>query len=172
MTRPLILVVALLLLTVGCNTPGKRLNAPPHGQPYETADTQGTYIYMTDNALLADMTISDVHFLPHRALLSDLGLQRLSRLASLMEAYGGTIRFSTELTDEDLIAQRTTTIVDLLAEAGIDTTREVVVRAMPGGRGMSATEAILIKAKEGTYQPTKSGSQTSAGGASSATTTK
>ncbi|MFQ5806122.1 MAG: hypothetical protein ACE5I3_06710 [Phycisphaerae bacterium] len=155
MHRLLIVTVTAPLLAAGCNTPGARLNAPPHGQPYATADLQGTYAYMSDNALLADMTVSDMHFLPDRSLLSDLGIQRLNRLALLMEAYGGTIRFNTELTDEDLIARRTGVIMDFLAQAGVDTTREVVLRDMPGGEGMPAAEAILIKAEEGTYKPKK-----------------
>ena len=89
---------------------------------------------LTDNALLADMTVSDRHFLPHRAKLNHLGVQRLSRLASLMDAYGGVVRFNSELDDEELIAQRTEAIVEFLAEAGVDTTREVLVEDMPGGR--------------------------------------
>ena len=149
----------LSLLAAGCNAPGERLNAPPHGQPYQTTDLQGTFTYMADNALLADMSVCDMHFLPHRAILNDLGVQRLSRLASLMEAYGGTIRFNTELTDEKLIARRADEIVGFLAQAGIDTTRDVVERDMPGGDGMPATEAILIRASLGTYVPNKDQSQ-------------
>lgn len=155
MYRPLVVAATAAVLVMGCNMPGRRLNAPPHGQPYKTADMQGTLTYMVDNALLADMTVSDMHFLPHRAALNDLGTQRLSRLASLMEAYGGTIRFNTDLTDEELIARRTEVVVDFLTQAGIDTTREVVVRDMPGGDGMQASEALLIKANEGTYRPKK-----------------
>jgi hypothetical protein len=163
MCRLLVVSIAVSLLVVGCNTPDARLNAPPHGQPYKTADTQGTFVYMTDNALLADMTVSDMHFLPHRAKLNHLGVQRLSRLASLMDAYGGVVRFNSELDDEKLIAERVDVIVEFLAEAGVDTTREVVVQDMPGGRGMQATEVILIRANEGTYQPDKKESQASAG---------
>jgi hypothetical protein len=170
MHRVLVVTAALCLLAAGCNTPGTRMNAPPHGQAYQTNDLQGTYTYMADNALLADMTLGDMHFLPHRAMLNDLGEKRLSRLVSLMEAYGGTIRFNTELMDEDLIAERTETIIDFLARAGVDTTCEVVVRDIPGGRGMQATEAILIKAEEGTYNPNKSSSQAGAAGATTITT--
>jgi len=86
-------------------------------------------------------------------MLNSLGTQRISRLASLMEAYGGTIRFTTDLTDEALIAERMDVLMDFLAEAGIDTTREVVRRDLPGGEGMAATEAILIKTEKGTYKP-------------------
>ena len=99
MHRLLVLSAAASLLAAGCNMPGPRLNAPPHGRACETSDLQGTFTYMGDNALLADMTVNDSHFLPHRASLNDLGTQRLSRLASLMEAYAGTVRFDTELTE-------------------------------------------------------------------------
>ena len=163
MRRLLIVTIAVSLLVVGCNTPGARLNAPPHGQPYETADTQGTFVYMTDNALLADMTVGDMHFLPHPAKLNDVGVQRLSRLASLMDAYGGVVRFNSELDDEELIGQRAEAIVEFLAEAGVDTTREVVVQDMPGGRGMLAREVILIRVNEGTYKPGEKESQAGAG---------
>jgi hypothetical protein len=124
---------------------------------------QGTFTYMADNALLADMTVNDTHFLPHRALFTDLGERRLARLASLMEAYGGTIRFNTDLTDQDLIDQRVAMVVDFLAEAGIDTTEEVVTKDMPGGHGMSAAEAILIKATQGTHDPERERPDTGAG---------
>jgi hypothetical protein len=168
MHRLLVLTAAVSLLAAGCNMPGARLNAPPHGRACETSDLQGTYTYMGDNALLADMTVNDSHFLPHRAALNDLGIQRLSRLASLMEAYAGTIRFDTQLTEKDLIAQRVEVVRDFLAEAGIDTTHEVVVREMAGGQGMPATEAILIKVKEGTYDAEKKQSQGTSTGATAA----
>ena len=156
MRRTLLLAGMLTLLLCGCQgEPGARLNAPPHGRAAETSDMQGTYVYMTDTALLADMTVCDMHFLPHRALLNDLGEQRLSRLASLMEAYGGAIYFSTDLQSEDLIAERMNTIVDFLAQAGIDTYQEVVVCDLPGGEGMESKQALVIYENEGMYKPGK-----------------
>jgi len=160
MTRIGLLAAALLGL-VACSEPRPRLNAPPHGIPYKTSDMQGTFVYMADNAMLEMMTMSDMHFLPRRATLTGLGQERLSRLASLMKAYGGTIRFNTDLQDEKLIAARMKTIRDFLAEAGIDTSGEVVVRDIPGGRGMPASEAILIRAEEGTYKPDQGESEVS-----------
>lgn len=142
-----------LVACAACSTRSPRLNAPPHGVSDRVVDSQGTFVYMTDNALLADMTVADRHFLPHRALLSTLGELRLRRLVSLMDAYGGTIRFSTNSTDGELTQQRINTVMEFLAQAGVDTTSEVVVQDMPGGRGMDAAEVILIKANEGTYKP-------------------
>lgn len=150
---------ALCVACAACNSPSPRLNAPPHGVPEATSDMQGMYVYMTDNALLTDMCISDVHFLPHRAMLNTLGQQRLSRLASLLDAYGGEIRYSTNLDDEELIEARTGVITDFLCEAGIDVWAHLVSCDLPGGRGMDAREVILIKVNEATYQPGESGGE-------------
>lgn len=144
------------LLCAGCEQKNARLNAPPHGSPEATSPLQGTFVYMTDNALLADMTVSDLHFMPHRPLLNQLGEERLSRLALLMDAYGGTIRLSTDEEDRALVDARLETVRHFLSEAGIDTTTEVLTEDMAGGRGMRATEVMLIREKEGTYIPPKS----------------
>jgi len=94
------------------------------------------YVYMTDNALLADMTVTDVHFLPHRPLLNELGRERLARLASLIQAYGGQVRLDTDSPDEALVNARLNTIADFLRDAGLDTGQALVVRDQAGGRGM------------------------------------
>ena len=151
MPRVLVLCVVGCAM-FGCNQPQQRLNAPPHGAPMNTTDMQGTYTYMIDNAMLANMTMTDIHFLPHRKQLSSLGEERMSRMASLMEAYGGTLRYNSSVTDESLLSARMNTLMDFLAEAGIDTSGEVLVRDLQGGDGMNASEAILIRTLEGSYQ--------------------
>lgn len=156
MIRLLAFTLAIGLAVTGCNSPAPRLNAPPHGAAETVSTLQGTFTYMTDNALLEDMSMSDIHFRPHRAQLNQLGEQRLSRLASLMEAYGGDIRFSTNLEDEELIDQRMQNILDFLTEAGLDTTTDTVQRGMAGGRGIDSRDVILIKLNEAGYQPNQS----------------
>ncbi|MCK4342589.1 MAG: hypothetical protein KAY37_12795 [Phycisphaerae bacterium] len=152
--RNLILYAAAVGLACGaCQKPSPRLNAPPHGVAENTSDLRDTFAHMIDNGLLADMTISDIHFVPHRALLNSLGEDRLCRLAGLIEVYGGVIRFNPTVTDEDLIARRTETVMAFLADEGIDTSRKVLTHDLPGGRGMDATQAILIKKNEATYKP-------------------
>ena len=94
MYRTLCATICAALLAAGCSTSSPRLNAPPHGVAESVHDMRGTFVYMTDNALLADMSVSDMHFLPHRAMLTTLGTQRLNRLAQLINAYGGVIRFN------------------------------------------------------------------------------
>lgn len=155
MYRLLVCLAAIGLACSGCQEPAPRVNASPAGQAEAKGELQDTYAYMIDNGLLADMSVSDVHFLPHRPLLSSLGEQRVQRLAALIHMYGGTIRFSTRESDDALVAQRTTVIKAALAAEGIDTTAEVVKGELPGGRGMDAAQAILIKSVEGTYVPKK-----------------
>ena len=156
-------LLTLSVVLAGCNQPHERLNAPPHGSG-DPHPSQGTYVYMADNALLADMCVMDTHFLPGRAMLNGSGHDRLSRLAQLVDAYGGTIRFSTNEGDEALIASRLSAIRDFLAHAGVDAGRTSIVRDHPGGEGMAASEAILIKSKKGTFDPdAKSNTSTSGG---------
>ncbi len=134
--------------------PSARLNAPPHGASDRTTDLQGTFVYMSDNALLASMTVSDVHFVPNRAALNELGRERLSRLVALMDSYGGTIRLNSDEADERLVDQRVMAVLQFLSEAGVDTRgSEVVKRDLSGGRGLNAEDAILIKLIEGSYRP-------------------
>ncbi len=145
------------LMCGACQEPAPRLNMPPHGTEGKPAELQAEYTHMVDNALLTDMVVSDIHFVPQRAMLNSLGEERLSRLASLMELYGGTVRFSTYLTDEKLVAERIEQVRSYLSAAGIDTTTETVVAGVAEGRGMDAAQAVLIKANEGTYVPKKKG---------------
>ena len=162
--RRLVWIGIAALGLLGCNAPGDRLNAPPHGDPVATSDMQGTFVYMADNALLNDMSISDVHFMPHRSRLTTLGVERLSRLASLIQAYGGTVRFSSGVEDESLRADRMNTIVEFLTSAGVASASTTVVTDMPGNQSMSANEATLIRTSEGQYQVNQTGAEAPAGG--------
>lgn len=153
----------LLGLLAGCQQPMSRLNAPPHGTTEHPSRLQDNYAHMVDNAILQDMSVSDLHFVPHRAQLNALGEERLWRLATLLEQYGGAIRFSTDESDEDLVDARTEVIMTFLADLGIDTSAELVRPDLPGGRGMHANEAILIKYHEAMYQPGARGGRSSGG---------
>lgn len=150
--RAIVAAVVLLVLTA-CHSPPPRLNAPPHGVPETRSRLQPVFNHMVDNALLADMTVSDVHFHPHRATLNELGLQRLTRLVELRDAHGGDLRFSTNLADATLAQARFQTILDFLRDAGLDLAQEPLRPDLPGGEGMDAREVILIRRHEAAYQP-------------------
>lgn len=166
--RSFALIAALVgVAALGCRSSSSRLNAPPHGaQADAPPDLQGTFVYMSDNALLESMDVSDHHFLPHRAILTTLGKQRLNRLASLIEEYGGSIRFNTKLEDDLLVSQRTDSIVEYLGDIGVDTSTTMVTRdARDSATNKAADEAIIIKVYEGTYRPRRGRGGGSGGGA-------
>jgi hypothetical protein len=90
------LCVAALLLTVAvgaCTQPSKRLNAPPQGHTCHPSDMQTFYTPMVDQAMLSDMSMSSVHFVPHQSELNANGVRRLERYATIMKTYGGTLRY-------------------------------------------------------------------------------
>lgn len=157
MRRLVLCTIAACIACGACQQPISQLNAPPHGATEKPSELQAQYAHMVDNALLADMTVSDVHFVPHRAMLNSLGEERLARLASLMEVCGGTVRFNTDVTDEELVSERVEKIRTFLRQAGVDTSQPILKRDLPGGAGMDAREAILIKARDLGLSKKKSG---------------
>jgi hypothetical protein len=97
---------------------------------------------MSDNAILHDMSVADIHFIPHTSELSGVGVARLNRMAKLLSTYGGTVRYETRLTDEKLIDPRLEHVQEYLALAGCDMDRVSVVAMRSGGRGMPGDEAV------------------------------
>ena len=102
---------------------------------------------MADNAMLHDMSVADIHFVPHSAELSGTGAARLDRMATLLDAYGGTVRYETFITDEALVKQRLENVREYLALTGCEMDRVSIKTMISGGRGMTATKAIKVDAK-------------------------
>lgn len=137
------LVLTSLLVIGGCSESSERLNAPPQGAAEEANPLQEQYVYMQDNALLADMSISDIHFVPHTAELNGLGARRLNRYAQLLGVYGGTLHYDTELDVNDpLINRRMEHAAEYVKLAGLDPDKFEIVVGAPRGRGMPGHEAI------------------------------
>lgn len=138
---------ALAAITLGaaCGTPPARLNAPPQGYTESPAPEQEIYTYMNDNALLADMSVAAVHFVPHTSEINSLGLRRLDRYASLLKMYGGTLRYATRLSDDELVSQRLKHVEEFLVSAGVDAKRMKLETGLPGGQGMAAEEASIAR---------------------------
>ncbi len=137
--------VALIFWTVGCNEPSPRLNAPPQGTAEYTSTLQDSFVYMVDNAMLEDLSMTDIHFVPHTSELNGTGARRLDRYAKLLTVYGGSIRYASYSSDERLVEQRMASVRDYLATTGIDRDRIKVSKDLPGGVGMTAREAIVAR---------------------------
>ena len=143
-----IIVAGCVLVASGCaERPAlSRSNAPPQGQRTTANPLQENYVHMVDNALLADRSMSSVHFVPQSAELNALGVRRLLRYASILEVYGGTLCYDGTEPDPDLRENRIEQIEAFLVASGLEPDQFDVEQGFAGGSDMSAMEATLIRA--------------------------
>lgn len=127
-------------LLAGCAKPTERLNAPPQGASAYPSSLQRNYTPMVDNAMLSDMSMSGIHFVPHQSELNANGVRRLQRYAQLMKTYGGTLHYEGFSDDDTLATARIENISDFLASAGVDRSEFKVELGMAGSRGGRAAE--------------------------------
>jgi hypothetical protein len=146
-----------MLASMGCQQPGERLNAPPQGHTDRPNKLQEPYVYMTDNALLADMSMSAVHFVPNRNELNSLGVRRLKRLVQILKIYGGTVRYDGVTDNAKTAGARMAEIKDFIIAQGLEADRVEVRAGLAGGEGMNAAEAILIREASNFVPPEQPG---------------
>lgn len=108
-------------------------------------DPRAHFTDMADNALLHDMSLADLHFVPHTAELNGTGAARLCRMAPLLNTYGGTIRFETMLKDEAMIKHRLDHAREYLSLHGCDVQKVQLKTMLAGGRGMPGIEAVRVE---------------------------
>jgi len=160
------IVVSLCVLAgMGCSNPPERLNAPPQGHTERPNKLQEPFVYMTDNAMLADMSMSAVHFVPHQAELNANGIRRLKRYAQILKLYGGTLRYDGVSDAAGLVQGRMEQVKEFLLAQGLERDRVEVKRALAGSEGMNASEAIAVREATNFKPP----DQTSGGGATPST---
>jgi hypothetical protein len=139
------LIGSLALVVTGL-TACNRMQAPSDRQNALLDDVRYSprayRTHMADNATLHDMSVVDFHFVPHTSELSGTGVARLERMAALLDAYGGTVRYETSLADDDLIALRLDHVREYLSLAGCNMSRVEVRTGLSGGRGMAASDAL------------------------------
>lgn len=133
-----------------------RLNAPPQGEAPAHPEWVAYYEHHNDQGMLADMSIADIHFVPHSSCLSGVGKVRLERYAELLSADGGTLHYDTLLTDNTLVDARLKVAKDFLAEAAPGTRPIDVLVGIAGGRGMSNKEATAAAGVAQQPEPRKS----------------
>jgi hypothetical protein len=141
-------VVVLAVGLVGCEKPWEhgRLNAPPQGDGLAHPGWADYFVYHNDQGMMADMSIADIHFVPHSAELSGVGVARLERYAELLATTGGALRYDPAIRDVALISARVETAKALLAQAIPRSNLIDVVVGSAGGRGMGVAEASAGKA--------------------------
>jgi len=142
----LVSVFASSIGMVGCEDLRARQD-PLTGQAVQPKAQHRYYRPMAMNAAMHDMSVADIHFVPHTDELNGLGVTRLADLALILDSYGGTVRYETFDKDHDRISARLASIERHLTETGIDMTHVEVASKLSGGRGMTAKDAIAAKKK-------------------------
>jgi hypothetical protein len=131
------------IVMAGCSLkPHEKLNSPPQGHSERPSPSAAPYAYMGDNAMLADMSLSDIHFVPHQSVLSGTGEARLARYAELLASTGGRIRYRPSMTDPELIASRLGAARQFMAQQMASGGSAIEFETgMSGGDGVNATHA-------------------------------
>jgi len=125
----------------GCPPANSRLNSPPQGFSDAQHPMSEYYAYHNDQGMISDMSIADIHFIPHSADLSGTGIARLERYSELLATSGGTIHYDTAIGDPDLIKARLASAKTFLRQALPGGKEIEIAMGLPGGRGISAKEA-------------------------------
>ncbi len=110
---------------------------------------------MVDNAMLQDMSIAALHFVPHTSMLNSLGEQRLRRYADLLTTQGGTLYYQATTLDKEFNDARLASISTFLGSSGIADNRISTQPGLAMGRGLAAVEAIQVK--ERAFAPDQDG---------------
>lgn len=139
-------------LVAGCATP-----PPPTGERVGMGDAEQAaadrafarepFEDQVRAGVLRQRTLYEHHFEHDAAALNSLGRRDLAILAKGMSASGGRIAVERGSAGKDLYAARLSTVRAGLASAGIPARRVKLDDGPPGGRGVSTSEAILIRAE-------------------------
>lgn len=167
-TDSVLATVAGLVFVAGCNGP----STPHQIQNAHMDEMKETYspsfTQMVDNAMLHDMSVTDIHFVPHTTELSGTGMARLDRMVEYLKTYGGTVRYETHQPDETLVAQRIEHVREYLNLSECDMSRVDVAHMLSGGRATTANKAIEIDLKGTAVQQQAAGGPGGQGSGSSA----
>lgn len=145
---PLFFAGGLLVTAAGgCQQPKphQRLNTPPQGESPHKSKHQASYKAMNDNALLADMAMYELHFMPHQSQLTRAGETRVKRYAELLKDSGGTLAYESQQEDRKLNAARLDAIRRCLAEAGVKDKKIDVKVGMGGATGTDPAQAMIAR---------------------------
>lgn len=166
-------VLAIGLCGTGCLQPWQTqsMNTPAQEDGPEQNSLAEYFANHNDQGMVADRSLSDIHFQPHSVHLSGTGVARLDRYAELYADEGGTLFYQTSQCDEELTEARLAIARSYLAKASTTGKRIDVVLGLPGGRGMNATEAAAGQAvakqpeqRGSAYKLAEAGGSTSSNG--------
>ncbi len=110
-----------------------------------------------DHAIIRQHTLSPFHCVTEGARLNELGRREVDVLAGHFKDFPGALNVRRGKADNALYEARARTVVDALAEAGVDVERMMVSDGLPGGDGVVSERVLIIQERtaEATYGTTE-----------------
>jgi len=142
-----------VLILHGCQEKTNSIKTWDEKRAQDRHEMEDNLSMMVDSAMLFDLSLADIHFVPHTTYLNDLGERRLSRYLELLKDYGGTLHLESSTLDGDFRLARVEHIVDFLASSGVDGSRIEILEGIPRSLGIAAFEAIEVRAVQ--YDPNR-----------------
>jgi hypothetical protein len=97
-----------------------------------------------NNAIISQHTLYPYHFVSSSAELNDLGLRDLNVLSDHFTKTPGDLNVRRGDASQSLYEARVKTVLDRLAEVGVQGGSVAVKDEMPGGEGISSERVIVI----------------------------
>lgn len=143
-------VLGVIAAVGGCNGSlmKRSTDLPPEFVNDSREHSKARFAYMADNAMMHDLAISDVHFIPHSSELSGSGVSKLDRLAPMLNTYGGVLNYDTDVTDKALVQARIQHVREYLSLAGCAMDKVEVKPGLAQGRGAPAERAIQVEQRD------------------------
>ena len=140
--KALILASSVLIcLVAGCITEPQQTTEPRAVNPWLVRTVNDIAIR---NSIIRQHTVFPYHFIPDGADLNDLGKRDLDVLISHYKANAGPLNVRQGHVTEELYEARVATILEALAEAGVDANRVEISDLPAGGDGMASEEVLVI----------------------------
>jgi len=157
MNRTLKPITLLCLAVIAAALPGCQqdpASANPTMQPMhaDTLDRQlvdATFACMERNAIIAQHTLYPYHFAADSAELTKLGQRDLDVLIDHFMNNSGQLNINRGQAGVDLYNRRVRIVTDALTAAGIDSSRVQIGDGLPGGDGISSTDAFKAWERRG-----------------------
>lgn len=126
---------------------------PVNEVPPETWQTNSVRHTAVNNAIIAQHTLYDYHFVSGAEALNPLGEHDLGVLAEHFVRYPGKLNIRRGGVDDDVYEARKLTVMKFLAAAGVNTERIKLSEGLLGGESMPSQDVLNI------LQPKRPGEQ-------------
>lgn len=138
----ILILSSVTIAALGCEKVERAMDDP---RSLHAAMLKSYNVEAIDHAIIRQHTCYPFHFVTDGAQLNELGRREVDVLAGHFKDFPGAINLRRGKADDALYEARARTIVDALAEAGVDVERMMVSDGLPGGDGVASERVLIIQ---------------------------